>query len=143
MLLTSILAVVTWYGLTQYKNFQQPPVEESGPYTKSVGYAKCTSADGRVFYGQPPAGTTCITMENITNDLTISRSDNIISANSSPEPVPTPTREPVNNLYQCDGRQYCSQMNSRAEAEFFLKNCPNTQMDGDDDGIPCENDSRF
>jgi len=45
--------------------------------------------------------------------------------------------------FKCDGRQYCSQMTSRAEAEFFLKNCPNTKMDGDKDGVPCENDSRF
>ena len=45
--------------------------------------------------------------------------------------------------FRCDGRQYCSQMNSRAEAEFFIRNCPNTKMDGDRDGIPCENDSRF
>lgn len=40
--------------------------------------------------------------------------------------------------YVCDGRQYCSQMRSCAEAKFFLKNCPNTKMDGDHDGIPCE-----
>lgn len=40
--------------------------------------------------------------------------------------------------FQCDGRQYCSQMRSCAEATFFLKNCPGTQMDGDHDGIPCE-----
>jgi hypothetical protein len=45
--------------------------------------------------------------------------------------------------FQCDGRVHCSQMTSRAEAEFFLRNCPNTKMDGDGDGIPCENDSRF
>ena len=45
--------------------------------------------------------------------------------------------------FKCDGRQYCSQMTSRAEAEFFVRNCPNTKMDGDHDGIPCENDSRF
>ncbi|WP_331498316.1 excalibur calcium-binding domain-containing protein [Pseudomonas sp.] len=45
--------------------------------------------------------------------------------------------------FRCDGRQYCSQMTSRAEAEFFTRNCPNTKMDGDRDGIPCENDSRF
>jgi len=45
--------------------------------------------------------------------------------------------------FRCDGRQYCSQMTSRAEAEFFTRNCPNTKMDGDHDGIPCENDSRF
>lgn len=48
-----------------------------------------------------------------------------------------------NELFKCDGRQHCSQMTSRAEAEFFIRNCPNTKMDGDNDGIPCENDSRF
>lgn len=45
--------------------------------------------------------------------------------------------------FHCDGRRYCSQMRSRAEAEFFLRNCPDTRMDGDHDGVPCENDSRF
>ena len=45
--------------------------------------------------------------------------------------------------YSCDGRQYCSQMNSREEAVFFINNCPNTKMDGDHDGQPCESDSRF
>jgi cold shock CspA family protein len=45
--------------------------------------------------------------------------------------------------FHCDGRQHCSQMRSRAEAEYFLSNCPDTKMDGDYDGIPCENDSRF
>ncbi len=25
-----------------------------------------------------------------------------------------------------------------AEAKFFIRNCPNTRMDGDHDGIPCE-----
>lgn len=45
--------------------------------------------------------------------------------------------------FVCDGRQHCSQMRSRAEAEFFLRSCPSTKMDGDNDGIPCENDSRF
>jgi cold shock CspA family protein len=49
----------------------------------------------------------------------------------------------TSSQFSCDGRQYCSQMNSRAEAEFFTKYCPNTKMDGDNDGIPCENDSRF
>ena len=45
--------------------------------------------------------------------------------------------------FHCDGRQHCSQMTSRAEAEFFVRHCPNTKMDGDHDGIPCENDSRW
>ena len=45
--------------------------------------------------------------------------------------------------FTCDGRQHCSQMSSRAEAVFFINNCPNTKMDGDGDGKLCERDSRF
>jgi cold shock CspA family protein len=41
-------------------------------------------------------------------------------------------------VFQCDGRTHCSQMTSCAEATFFLKNCPNVKMDGNYDGIPCE-----
>lgn len=40
--------------------------------------------------------------------------------------------------FRCDGRKYCSQMTSCTEARYFLKNCPDTEMDGDGDGIPCE-----
>jgi hypothetical protein len=40
--------------------------------------------------------------------------------------------------YRCDGRTHCSQMTSCAEATFFLRNCPGTKMDGDNDGVPCE-----
>lgn len=44
---------------------------------------------------------------------------------------------PINN-FTCDGREYCNQMSSCEEATFFIRNCPNTKMDGDNDGIPCE-----
>ncbi|MDP5135825.1 excalibur calcium-binding domain-containing protein [Rheinheimera baltica] len=40
--------------------------------------------------------------------------------------------------FRCDGRQHCSEMNSYEEAVFFLRNCPDTKMDGDGDGVPCE-----
>jgi hypothetical protein len=42
------------------------------------------------------------------------------------------------SLFKCDGRTHCSQMSSCTEATFFLKNCPGTKMDGNNDGIPCE-----
>ena len=42
------------------------------------------------------------------------------------------------NNFQCDGRQHCSQMNSYEEAKYFIESCPNTKMDGDNDGVPCE-----
>lgn len=40
--------------------------------------------------------------------------------------------------FQCQGKIYCSEMTSYEEAEFYLQNCPGTKMDGDNDGIPCE-----
>ena len=40
--------------------------------------------------------------------------------------------------FTCDGRTHCSQMRSCAEAVYFLQHCPNTQMDGNNDGEPCE-----
>ena len=49
----------------------------------------------------------------------------------------------INSQFSCDGRQHCSQMTSRAEAVYFINHCPNTKMDGDRDGIPCERDTRF
>ena len=54
-----------------------------------------------------------------------------------------PTSVADGRRFECDGRQHCSQMTSRAEAEFFVRHCPDTKMDGDHDGQPCENDSRF
>ncbi|WP_412512168.1 excalibur calcium-binding domain-containing protein [Variovorax paradoxus] len=40
--------------------------------------------------------------------------------------------------FTCDGRKYCSQMTSCQEATYFLKNCPGVKMDGNHDGVPCE-----
>ena len=50
------------------------------------------------------------------------------------------TYEPRSSVaaFRCDGRTYCSQMTSCAEATWFLKNCPGVKMDGNHDGIPCE-----
>ena len=49
-----------------------------------------------------------------------------------------PQAAPATPSFQCDGRTHCSQMTSCAEATYFLRNCPGTKMDGDGDGIPCE-----
>ncbi|MEO8118761.1 MAG: cold shock domain-containing protein [Rhodoferax sp.] len=40
--------------------------------------------------------------------------------------------------FQCDGRKHCSQMTSCKEAKVFQKNCPGMEMDGNHDGVPCE-----
>ena len=40
--------------------------------------------------------------------------------------------------FRCDGRTYCSQMTSCAEARYFLRHCPGAKMDGNNDGVPSE-----
>jgi len=40
--------------------------------------------------------------------------------------------------FRCDGRTHCSQMTSCSEAKWFLNHCPGTKMDGNNDGVPCE-----
>lgn len=60
------------------------------------------------------------------------------SAPRSPT-VPLPlAKQPKPPAFECDGRIHCSQMSSCAEARYFIRNCPETRMDGDGDGIPCE-----
>ncbi|KAA0068262.1 cold shock domain-containing protein [Rhodanobacter sp. T12-5] len=54
-----------------------------------------------------------------------------------PPAVPALADTPVQPLH-CDGRTYCSQMHSCAEATFFIRQCPGTRMDGNHDGVPCE-----
>jgi cold shock CspA family protein len=56
----------------------------------------------------------------------------LLANNTKPE-----IQEATSN-YQCDGRTHCSQMTSCAEATFFLRNCLDVQMDGNNDGVPCE-----
>lgn len=58
-------------------------------------------------------------------------SDSTSTNRSAPMTTTTPR-------FSCDGRQHCSQMRSCAEATYFIKHCPNTKMDGNNDGIPCE-----
>ncbi|MDO9031149.1 MAG: excalibur calcium-binding domain-containing protein [Hydrogenophaga sp.] len=55
---------------------------------------------------------------------------------SSPAQATAPEiRSPA---FQCDDRKHCSQMSSCSKAKQFLNNCPGMEMDGDGDGIPCE-----
>ncbi len=79
-------------------------------------------------------------------ETTESLSSNVNSAVFSDTPWPDvgaaePASPPA--IFECDGRRYCSEMRSLAEARYFVVHCPNTEMDGDHDGQPCENDSRL
>ena len=47
-----------------------------------------------------------------------------VPAKSTQIPLASAKPPKKNSNFQCDGRQHCSQMRSRAEAEFFVANCP-------------------
>lgn len=56
-------------------------------------------------------------------------------------PLAAPARSPAGvatAAFRCDGRTRCTQMRSCDEAKYFLAHCPTVKMDGDGDGIPCE-----
>ena len=43
-----------------------------------------------------------------------------------------------NLSFQCGSKTTCRQMQSCAEAKYYLINCGLTRLDGDKDGVPCE-----
>jgi cold shock CspA family protein len=54
---------------------------------------------------------------------------------------PTVESQPISQArdnYRCEGKQRCFEMTSCNEAKFYIRNCPDTKMDGDGDGVPCE-----
>jgi cold shock CspA family protein len=60
------------------------------------------------------------------------------SRNTPPVMLAEPKAIETQAQFSCDGRTHCSDMRSKEEALFFIQNCPNTEMDGDRDGEPCE-----
>jgi cold shock CspA family protein len=60
------------------------------------------------------------------------------SAPAAAPASPDPTLPRAAEEFSCDGRTHCSQMRSCEEATWFLNHCPGTRMDGDRDGVPCE-----
>ncbi|HSW12377.1 MAG TPA: cold shock domain-containing protein [Solimonas sp.] len=60
---------------------------------------------------------------------------------AAPDVMPVaakPVASRADSPYRCEGKTRCPEMSSCAEASFYQRNCPGTQMDGDGDGIPCE-----
>ena len=53
--------------------------------------------------------------------------------------VETQEWQPATPKFRCEaGKTHCSHMRSCEEAIFYINNCPNTKMDGNHDGVPCE-----
>ncbi|MEM7360411.1 MAG: excalibur calcium-binding domain-containing protein [Pseudomonadota bacterium] len=104
-----------------------------GLFDSNPAQEKCTTRSGAVIYGQNLNTDECEKIEPVTNSVTVFNSSSKNSSNRHTDTTPSSSR------FRCDGRQHCSQMTSCDEAVFFLNNCPDPLMDGDYDGIPCEN----
>ena len=117
------------------------------------GIYKCIHANGHVVYSDtacstktdrqavemspiqtlPPAPFFSALTEKIRGFIKSFSNDRTTSSE-----LPANAPSAMKQTYQCDGRTYCSQMTSCEEATFFINNCPDTKMDGDKDGVPCE-----
>ncbi|WP_034412413.1 excalibur calcium-binding domain-containing protein [Derxia gummosa] len=72
--------------------------------------------------------------------LAVAGWDQLQRHRTDPAAEPADLAEPATPepLRSCDGRLRCNQMTSCDEATWFLRHCPGTEMDGDHDGVPCE-----
>lgn len=101
---------------------------------------KCV-VGGTVTYQQGPCPSNQVRKDPTLEELNAAEKKRRAAAASAAAAVPKEAvRAPaaVSSSFSCDGRQHCSQMRSCAEAKYFLANCPGVKMDGDRDGIPCE-----
>ena len=53
-------------------------------------------------------------------------------------PAPARVQSESHGSYACEGKTRCRQMGSCEEARYYLEHCPGVEIDGDGDGIPCE-----
>lgn len=100
---------------------------------------KCV-INGTVTYQQAPCPPEQVrrppTIQELNGEEKKRRAAAAVSA-SAIEKV-APAVPGVSSGFSCDRRRYCSQMTSCDEARYFLANCPGVKMDGDKNGIPCE-----
>ncbi|MBV5347518.1 excalibur calcium-binding domain-containing protein [bacterium] len=86
---------------------------------------------------RPPTSATSSTGGELTTTSSGTSGSNSQSEKERPQAGVALIASPT-NLFKCDGRIHCSQMTSCSEAKYFLSRCPGVKMDGDGDGIPCE-----
>lgn len=118
-----LIVVLLFAAIFGYKYYQNQKAE-------SAAVATATKTNNST--NSMPTGSTDVS----TNDG--SNFDNIPLTYSEGFDEQLTVTAPSAPSFSCDGRQHCSQMTSCSEATYFVQNCPNTKMDGNNDGIPCE-----
>lgn len=105
-----------------------PSATEASPFNKCV-------IDGLVTYQQGPCPTSGVRSKPSSREPLLQEMN---AEEQRRRSVGANKLFPTSRGFACDGRQYCSQMSSCAEAKYFLANCPGVKMDGDKNGVPCE-----
>ena len=67
-----------------------------------------------------------------------SDSGSVMQAPNASVLTQTSKSAPMASQFSCKGKTHCSQMTSCEEATYYIQHCPNTEMDGNNDGVPCE-----
>jgi len=98
---------------------------------------KCM-VNGTVTFQQGPCPSDQVRKPPTIEELNAEQKKQRAAAAATAPDKAASTAPSVSSGYSCDGRTYCSQMKSCAEAKYFLANCPGVKMDGDKNGIPCE-----
>jgi hypothetical protein len=81
------------------------------------------------------AGTACWMASRYLAETYPIQSSEPSSYTPAPQAAVRPKRE---QRLQCSGKRTCGEMNSCAEANFYLEECGVSRLDGDGDGVPCE-----
>jgi hypothetical protein len=133
--MNKIIIAVILLGICVAEYFYFQP-RSSVPVNAVVpeGFYECGDAKGNRTYTNRPCNS---------NETAVQHAVPIINtvAPTSPESQDNTAHDANRESqapYSCDGRTRCSQMHSCAEATWFIQHCPNTKMDGDGDGVPCE-----
>lgn len=73
---------------------------------------------------------------NTGDTVSAPRSQSLLTP--SPSPTPRSAAQTGSSQFSCAGKRYCRQMSSCAEANFYLRQCGVSSLDGNSDGEPCE-----
>lgn len=97
---------------------------------------------GAVTYQQAPCPSNEARKEPTLEELNAGEKKRRAAAERLRELAPAPALAPAPTTrlssFSCDSQKHCTQMRSCEEAKYFLAHCPGVKMDGDGDGIPCE-----
>ncbi|QIC72880.1 cold shock domain-containing protein [Acinetobacter indicus] len=124
------LIIILGLSILVYKKYQEYQAQKQQKLEELMIAQQQNVAEQRAVHGElPELGLSEKGKKNLENVQ-----ENVEQA--------LPVSSSSSEQFKCDGREHCSQMKSYEEALFFIRNCPNTKMDGDGDGIPCESQFR-